>query len=693
MSANETILWGSWVDYSPIGGSSYGGGGTIAGSALATFESNVGKQCSLVHFNNGNWMNNGSTVAFTSTALDILTSAGRLPFIEWNPWDQAAPANDFSLRANAIANGTWDSYIISYALAAKAWGKPLLIRTMTEANLLGQYPWQFGSNVGATVTFGGNTWANALVDVVTAYQRIAVLFKVAVGATNVKFVWCPNILATTGITSVLSMAQMYPGSTYVDWIGVDGYGYEPDMSTGQVLHGTPNFAGGGGTGLQDSYAQLIALDPALPLMICETGINGCGPANPQIAISSITANGSTWTLVTSTAPATPWLATNGVTIVGATPSGYNGQFTIASVTNTTTVVITNATSPGALVTHGTAQQVDRINRAASIKQSLELDVPAMPRIKALTFFWTGYDATQWTMDWNGTQPTNIDMVAFKAAIANGHYLAGSQMGSDLSTRTWSAFQDQPMLVGDERYMAVLKSTPTLTGLWLLNDAVNTNPVVDSSGNGRTGSVIGTVTLGSANVVQAEPTWTSVSFPGVAGNNITVANNAAFSPATTQHFSIELSWYAPGTPASNMVLVSKGASANYEWEVNLTTTPHVRFIAHQLSGGTYTNYDHSVTSFPGAHHAIFTVDLGAAAPVVGYIDGGAPLSSAAPTGVMTAGTAPVMFGQLGDNTAPSLSGFLLGTVALYSSVLSLETVADHYAAWRAAPGITAGPTAS
>ena len=55
---------------------------------------------------------------------------------------------------------------------------------------------------------------------VSAYRHIHDLF-VAAGATNVVWVWCPNITDNDGGNR--ATMDYYPRHAYVDWTGVDGY--------------------------------------------------------------------------------------------------------------------------------------------------------------------------------------------------------------------------------------------------------------------------------------------------------------------------------------------------------------------------------------------------------------------------------------------------------------------------------------
>ena len=83
----------------------------------------------------------------------------------------------------------------------------MLVRFAHEMNG-NWYPWAIGVN--------GNTSA----DYVAAFRHVHNLFAAA-GASNVQWVWSPNVLA--GATS--NLVSEYPGSHYVDVVGIDGYNF------------------------------------------------------------------------------------------------------------------------------------------------------------------------------------------------------------------------------------------------------------------------------------------------------------------------------------------------------------------------------------------------------------------------------------------------------------------------------------
>jgi mannan endo-1,4-beta-mannosidase len=61
---------------------------------------------------------------------------------------------------------------------------------------------------------------------VAAWRHVHDLF-VQNGATNVVWVWCPNATDVPNATSAPwnHWTNYYPGDTYVDWVGIDGYNW------------------------------------------------------------------------------------------------------------------------------------------------------------------------------------------------------------------------------------------------------------------------------------------------------------------------------------------------------------------------------------------------------------------------------------------------------------------------------------
>ena len=235
----RALYWGAW-----IGSQLTGREAPWDARALSAFERQVGKRASLVNFSSP-WQD--CTVdpcrdyAFDRVAMDTIRSHGAIPFFSWGsdslPFEVEQPR--FSLAS--IVAGRWDAYITSWATDAKAWGHPFFLRLNWEMNG-NWFPWSVGVN--------GNTAAQY----VAAWRRIHDIFA-AVGATNVTWVWCPNIDPQRRYAS---LAATYPGDAYVDWTGLDGYNWgTPWRSFDQLFRST--------------YRRIVTrIAPAKPLVIAET---------------------------------------------------------------------------------------------------------------------------------------------------------------------------------------------------------------------------------------------------------------------------------------------------------------------------------------------------------------------------------------------------------------------------------------
>ncbi len=158
------------------------------------------------------------TEAFDPTAVADAYKGGTLPVISWEPWaggEQSAGANGTPGKANIdqpkyklsnIYNGDFDTYITTFAKAVAANKWPIVLRFAHEMNGT-WYPWSEQEN------------GNKPGDYVKAYQHVYDLFQKA-GATNVIWVWSPNIIRPV---PNVSLANLYPGNQYVDWVGLTGY--------------------------------------------------------------------------------------------------------------------------------------------------------------------------------------------------------------------------------------------------------------------------------------------------------------------------------------------------------------------------------------------------------------------------------------------------------------------------------------
>ena len=132
---------------------------------------------------------------WTGSATKADLAARRIPLVNWEPHNI-----DFA----KIIDGRLDATIMARANGAKALGQKFFLDFAAEMN--GDEAWS-GNN--ATLY-------------VAAYRHIHDLF-VASGATNVVWAWCPNVTDTPGGNR--TTMDYYPGDSYVDWTGVDGYNW------------------------------------------------------------------------------------------------------------------------------------------------------------------------------------------------------------------------------------------------------------------------------------------------------------------------------------------------------------------------------------------------------------------------------------------------------------------------------------
>lgn len=221
----------------------YFGAATFHGPARATTESvtrAAGQHPRLLEYYQS-WER-----PFSAADAQLSYQQGALPMLTWEPRGATLASDQPQYSLDRIASGGYDTYIIRFALQVKATGRPLVLRFAHEMNG-NWYPWS-ESNSG-----------NSAGDYVKAYRHIHDLFQ-AVGATDVIWVWSPNVLRHS---KNVALKPLYPGDGYVDWVGVDGYGFGERTAT-EVLQPT---------------VYEIRRFSQKPILISETG-SSPGPQQP-----------------------------------------------------------------------------------------------------------------------------------------------------------------------------------------------------------------------------------------------------------------------------------------------------------------------------------------------------------------------------------------------------------------------------
>jgi hypothetical protein len=201
---------------------------------LRVFEQMVGKPVSFA-----NYYADFNVAAFNDIVPTAMVDAGIDVMLTWQPtnWDYAHP-----ITLADILDGHYDRMINTWAQQIYEWGRPLMLRFAHEMNG-NWYSW------GAQ---GHNTAAEFR----AMWRHVWEIFRLA-GVTNVRWVWCPNIVGG----GVLPVADFYPGNDYCDIIGMDGFNYG---SVGSAPQQQP-------AALFDLTLDEIRAITSMPVIICETG--------------------------------------------------------------------------------------------------------------------------------------------------------------------------------------------------------------------------------------------------------------------------------------------------------------------------------------------------------------------------------------------------------------------------------------
>ena len=176
----------------------------------------------------------------SASELTDVGDRGITPMVTVEPY-VGGYGNGVSLRA--LAQGEYDSFIRSEASVAKKFGGELIVRFAHEMNG-GWYDW----------SAGGGTSSQEYVD---AWRHYVDLFR-AEGASNVRFVWAPNIDG-----GLYPFESYFPGDAWVDYVALDGYNW----GGSEWLSFADTFAA--------SYDRIARLS-GRPVMITETGSGDSG---------------------------------------------------------------------------------------------------------------------------------------------------------------------------------------------------------------------------------------------------------------------------------------------------------------------------------------------------------------------------------------------------------------------------------
>jgi hypothetical protein len=172
---------------------------TSSYASVNQFAQAIGRQPNLVSYYGG-WGESFQT-GFASRAAQH----GAVPLVQIDP-------ENISLRA--IASGRYDSYLRSFATAVRSYQRPVVIGFGHEMNAW-WYSWGYPHASPASF--------------VAAWRHIVTVFR-AQGAWNVTWLWTINVIGEQQARAVRAPGPWWPGSSYVTWVGIDGYYFQPSWT-------------------------------------------------------------------------------------------------------------------------------------------------------------------------------------------------------------------------------------------------------------------------------------------------------------------------------------------------------------------------------------------------------------------------------------------------------------------------------
>lgn len=180
-------------------------------TALPTLERRTGH-----HFRAFLWYQS-ITENFNSSLANWLWRKSTKMQLSWEPWDPSGdPVNQPRYRLRAIMRGYHDREIKRWAQQLKAFGREIFFRPMCEMN-------------GNWTSWSGTVNGNRPSEYIYAWRHVFNVFKNE-RATNVKFVWSPNRDASYSAAEN-TFNTYYPGSSYVHYVGINGYNWGRLYST------------------------------------------------------------------------------------------------------------------------------------------------------------------------------------------------------------------------------------------------------------------------------------------------------------------------------------------------------------------------------------------------------------------------------------------------------------------------------
>lgn len=227
--------------------------------AIEDFEEMVGKRQAIIAFSSF-W----GEESFPETNIRIVSRHDSIPLIFWSPWDrpyaEERGPDRFSLPS--IVDGVWDTYIERWVDSARDTGQLLLVSWGLEMNG-SWFPWSgiYYPNEKPTGTAGASGEKPAGPGLFKKAFRHIVDIARSRGGTNLLWGFhCNNFSYPEEEWNTCT--AYYPGSEYVDWLGLSVYGKQYASDPWVSFH----------EAMDRAYHEICGLDPSKPVIVAEWGV-------------------------------------------------------------------------------------------------------------------------------------------------------------------------------------------------------------------------------------------------------------------------------------------------------------------------------------------------------------------------------------------------------------------------------------
>ncbi|MBW1780739.1 MAG: endoglucanase [Deltaproteobacteria bacterium] len=199
---------------------------------------------------------------FPRESLEAIWSEGAIPCLTWEPMYYRAGL-EFMVPYQDILNGAYDPYLLEFARQTALLKKPYIIRFAHEMDTA-RYHW--GTKASDYGPESPRIYQEMFRYVVTLFQKT--------GAHKVLWAFCPNSESVPNASydpsaSWNRMEAYYPGHTYVDVLGMDGYNWGTTQT--KATSGWDSEWKAFADIFRPVWEKLRHLAPNKPIIVFETG--------------------------------------------------------------------------------------------------------------------------------------------------------------------------------------------------------------------------------------------------------------------------------------------------------------------------------------------------------------------------------------------------------------------------------------